>query len=964
MPRKSSLSRFRLSWVAALCIWVGLTLDLSAQPAPPIEAANEESTDEPKNPDEVHLSFEGASIDVIVKWLAEMTGKSIVKHKEVDVKLNVLSSNGIPKAEAIQLVYGALALEGFVAIENRNVIVIVPEKLASKAGTEILTASDGAPIGRQIVMQVFELRNAQAEKVKKALTALVSKEGKLEVDERANKVIIQDYGDNVRLVSELVRELDIPTQSDTITEVFPLQFMEAESVAQILSQVFGQKGAAPKNARNRKRKGKAATPATDNITILPDNTSNRVVVSAPAVKMGEIRQLIETLDARKPRDVGVRVVPLTHVNAQELVREVRRLYSRMQGKSLKERIEIAANTRSNTLIVLSSEQNYREIVSLVENLDTEDAEQRATRTFSLKHADAEDLALQLEELYDDGLPSWRRREAVKILFVPNRRRNEIIAIGSPATLDRVSEMIEILDEPVSDEDLAPRIFPIKYSDAAGIKKVLDELFIKKSNDRPWWAQSDSSDEVGRLFGKVRFATDPFSNSIIVTTNSAENFEVIERILAQLDRRSPDREETLYVQLNHAKAVTVSNNLNILFAGPGARAWSPRARRPNQPRNTNNNNNNRSPNAEGFEIDEDDTEEAFFPWLGGQGRGNNRNREGSNRSVSDLVGQVRVVPDSRTNSLLITTAPHYFPQVRSLVQRLDVATPQVLIEARILEVKADNEDRTGVRWSPNGDQVFESDDFDDSLIATGTGSYSETFLGSMMQDALRTGVVSGNLNLDVLVQFLSRTNNTRLRASPRLNVADNERAKLFVGARIPFISQTLNTVEGGQNNSFEYRDVGITLEVTPNINANGDVDLKVRVESSQIRPGETLFGGAILDTRNYRTELAVRNNQIVVLGGIIQTEESEVIRKVPLLGDIPLLGWLFKKRDKLQRDVELLVFLKTTVTRSLEDVEQMMESERRQSPRIQNWIDDLERAAREDRGELREQRRRRGPPEDR
>jgi type II secretory pathway component GspD/PulD (secretin) len=117
-------------------------------------------------------------------------------------------------------------------------------------------------------------------------------------------------------------------------------------------------------------------------------------------------------------------------------------------------------------------------------------------------------------------------------------------------------------------------------------------------------------------------------------------------------------------------------------------------------------------------------------------------------------------------------------------------------------------------------------------------------------------------------------------------------------------------------------------------------LKVRVESSQLRKGETLFGGAILDTRNYRTDLSVKGSQTLVLGGIIQREERQIERQVPILGSIPLLGWLFYKRDTVERDIELMVFLRPTVTQSPEDVEKLMQEERRKTPQIHTWEEKL------------------------
>ena len=136
---------------------------------------------------------------------------------------------------------------------------------------------------------------------------------------------------------------------------------------------------------------------------------------------------------------------------------------------------------------------------------------------------------------------------------------------------------------------------------------------------------------------------------------------------------------------------------------------------------------------------------------------------------------------------------------------------------------------------------------------------------------------------------------------------------------------------------------IILEVTPHINNSEEVALKIRVESSNIRSGENLFGGAILDTRSFKTDMVVKSGETLVLGGIIQQETNDVVRKVPLLGDIPVLGYLFKKRDKVERDVELMVFLRPVVTRSPEDVRKLIEEVESKTPRIEAWNKQLEEA---------------------
>src|SRR6185503_6271250 len=119
----------------------------------------------------------------------------------------------------------------------------------------------------------------------------------------------------------------------------------------------------------------------------------------------------------------------------------------------------------------------------------------------------------------------------------------------------------------------------------------------------------------------------------------------------------------------------------------------------------------------------------------------------------------------------------------------------------------------------------------------------------------------------------------------------------------FIDRSLTTDVGGLNRSFSYKDVGVILEVTPHINNAGDVALRIRAESSPIVPGQEVFGGLVLDTRNFRSEITAKNGETLVLGGIIQKQISDTLRKTPILGSIPGLGWAFKKKDKTTHEVE-------------------------------------------------------------
>ncbi|HTI68935.1 MAG TPA: secretin N-terminal domain-containing protein [Candidatus Limnocylindria bacterium] len=847
--------------------------------ATPGEPAKPETkpVDEP-----IQISFQGANIDMIVQWLAEKTGKSVIKHPQAQCQLNIVSSKKLSLREAIALIYRALSLEGFSAIESATSILIVPEGKEPKMSPEFIDASrTDIPVGRQKLMKIFQLQFSQANDIKEKIKGVLTDKSAIDINERANQIIITDYNDNIALVGDIIKALD-----------------------------------------------------TD-----------------------------------RPGDVSVRVLALKNVSASDLVKEIAPLYQKTAGKSGADIVEVSANDRSNSLIILSSESSFRAIERMVKALDTEDAQEKVMQTFLLHNADAEDVAKQLKDLMADSDSTSRYRyyyfdsgptkPAKKSKVVADRRRNTVVVQAAPSEMLGIGKMIAALDEPAEGGALAPKIYPLKYVSALDMEDVLNELFLKKTQQRPYYYFYDDYQDtstpdrdVGRLYGKIRITSEPYQNALIITANSKESLAAVEEVLNKLDAPSQAGESTFRVSLKFAKAPVVANSLNILFAKGG----SPPLRPVNQPQPQNNNqqNNNfqnqNSAPQNSFELDQESKEDGYFPWLGGQ-PDNPRNSDGKNtaRQVSDLVGRVRVVSDQRSNSLLVSANMHSFAQVMKLIDELDAPTAQVLIEARIVEVSSNFMDRLGVRWSPDGSKTFTDADRDGGFLVHAGGQYTKGFggktevnspannsaIGSALT-SLRSGVLDNTVSMDFLIQFLRQNVGATVLAEPQINVEDNEIGKLFVGSQVPFIDKSQSTDVGSLNQSFSYKNVGIILEVSPHINKSGDVSLRIRAESSTIEPGQQLFGGAIVDTRNFKTDVTAHDGETLVLGGIIQKQISDNTRKVPILGSIPGLGWAFKKKDKSIQEVELLVFLRPRVVRTVEEARNLAEGIEQSAPLIRKW----------------------------
>ncbi len=858
-------------------------------PSEPLNATNSSGTNAG---DGIQLSFQGASVDMVAQWLSQTTGKTVIKHPQVNCQVTIMSVKKVPVRQAINMIYRALAMQGCSAVELADSILLVPQGQEPKMSPEVVTGSmTNLPAGRQLLVKVFALKHIQAADAKERIQTALSDKASVDVDELANEIIVTDYNDNLRVVSDL----------------------------------------------------------------------------------------IDALDSDHAEDVAVRIIPLKHIAADELAKEMSPIYDKMGNKAgNKSTVDVAADDRSNSLIILSSLADFGAIEKLVASLDTEDAQEETTRTFVLQNADAQDVAKQLQDLANTQNSSGSRytyyfspqpeSNGKKMSVVADRRRNAVIVQAPPAQMDSLENMIKELDAPVSDDSLAPEIIPLKYVSATDIEDVLNELFLKKTQQRNYWDffddNSDNSTEdhdVGRLYGKVRITSEPYSNAIIITSNSKENLAVIENVLRQLDQPSQAGESTLRIGLKYAKADTVANRLNILFAKNGSPALSPTAQQ-----NQNNPQQSQQPQQQqqqtgsgtddtSFNLTQETKEDVYYPWIGGQpDPASSSSSKSSTMSVSDLVGRVRCVSDQRGNALLISANVHYFPQILQLIQDVDAPSDKVTIEARIVQVSSDYLDKLGVRWSPDGSTVFSPADYDDSLLASASGSYQKGFggnttvntpannsAGSIIQTlaSLRSGMVSSTLNIDYLVQFLREKTDATVLGEPSITIDDNQMGKLFVGQEVPVPGNTQVSSVGSQNTSITYKDVGVTLEVTPHINSEGDVQLNIHAESSTVDSGGTVLGGDVFDTDNFRTEATAKTDQTLLLGGIIQKQYSNVVRKFPVLGDIPGLGWAFKKKDKNMQEVELMVFLRPVVIHTAKDARELEQEFREKTPLLQKWQED-------------------------
>jgi general secretion pathway protein D len=287
--------------------------------------------------------------------------------------------------------------------------------------------------------------------------------------------------------------------------------------------------------------------------------------------------------------------------------------------------------------------------------------------------------------------------------------------------------------------------------------------------------------------------------------------------------------------------------------------------------------------------------------------------------------IDIQADEATNSLVITASPEAIRSLRSVIAQLDVRRAQVLVEAAIAEISSENTAELGVQWIADGSEGNYLVGITNFTLGTSLAGVAEALVNTD-SEVPSAGSVPSGLNLGVgdlrgstrfaaLVSALAADSDNNVLSTPTLVTLDNEEAEIVVGENRPFLTGSFTTTADGANNPFqtiERQDVALTLQIKPQINEGNAVQLEIVQEIQNVL--ENTPQGPVTSKRNIKTNVLVEDGQILVLGGLIDDQLNESIQKVPGLGDIPILGNLFRYRNTTKRKQNLMIFLHPVILR--------------------------------------------------
>jgi len=526
-------------------------------------------------------------------------------------------------------------------------------------------------------------------------------------------------------------------------------------------------------------------------------------------------------------------------------------------------------------------------------------DQIATQVYRLQHESAANLTAVLRPLISPNN---------SIMADPGN--NSLVITDYADNLRRLSKIIAALDAPATG-DLD--VVPIRNGIASDVATLVTRLMEPA-------AGGDS--------GRVTVLADARTNSVVVRAPSAARANMAKSLISKLDQPTSELGNIHVVYLKNADASKVAQTLRAVV----------------------------SQDASAVAVQQQGTAGGSIQ-SGTGGTGTGTGGLGSNQQQSSIgaggtggtfaqqsqataggagggQGSGFIQADASTNSLIITAPDAVYRNLRSVIDMLDVRRAQVYIEALVVEVNAAKVSSFGVQWvglSGNdassyrvgGLQSFNANGSGNIVNLIAAAQDTSTLSASTVPNGFSIGLfrqINGALGLGAVANALETDGDTNILSTPNMITLDNELATIKVGQNIPILTGSFTTTSSGSSNPFQTidrKDIGLLLKVRPQISEGGTIKLSIYHENSGIDNSVSSTSGIVTTVRAIESNIIADDGQIVVLGGLISDDESHNEEKVRGLGDIPVIGNLFKYRSRNRTKRNLMVFLRPVVVRSKE-----------------------------------------------
>jgi len=730
-----------------------------------------------------------------------------------------------------------------------------------------------------------------------------------------------------------------------------LENIDGQALAELLTTVYDQLNEA--RGQTQQQQGQLAVFAV--------GRPNAVLIMAPTQDLQNILKLVDELDKPVPPQTSFAVFRIKYGIASLIEQKLEDFYSRQGGTGggantttdrpgLSTRIKMVTDARTNSLIVLAQPNDLKEVEQVIAELDShESGAVNMVEVFELRHAVAEELATTistivqsvlnpptlgqgqitqaflgvgggtgtqelrevrsavLEYLVSDGEQMRKVRSGIlaDIRITGDARSNTIVVTAPAESMELMAAIIRRLDKPASSVATIKH-FTLKNADATSTADLLNELFGDQTTAQgsQVGVQLAGAENASSVI-PLRFSTDVRTNSI-VAVGTAEALEVVEALIFRLDDSDIRQRQTTIIRMKNAPAADIATAVTNFLQQQSDLLQS-----------------------------EQDLISAF----------------------EFVDQQVIIQAEEYTNSLLISATPRYFEQIREMVLKLDAELPQVVIQTMIVEVVLEDDDQFGVELGIQDSILFGRGDlsgvasnavgaastlvpgFDfnsnglpnamDVSRNTVAGQALSTFgVGRTSEDLGFGGLVlsAGSDSVSVLLRALAANRHMEILSRPQIRTLDNRPAVIRMVREQQVIDGFNTNNNGALNPLLADKEAGITLSVTPTISPDGNILISLTAEKSQFIPGagaallfddagNVVSRGIARDLTQAETTVVVADEQTIVLGGLITKSDDTITRKVPWLGDLPLVGQAFRFDSHSHRRTELLIFMTPRIIKS-------------------------------------------------
>ncbi|MGL4595703.1 MAG: secretin N-terminal domain-containing protein [Thermoguttaceae bacterium] len=751
-------------------------------------------------------------------------------------------------------------------------------------------------------------------------------------------LVIDATGAEVARFTDMIRQIEeLSKNAEPKIEVAFLKHVNCVSLNWVLMQVYID--------LFRTKQG--------TVRVIPLINPNAMLLVGWGHALDAMKDLIETLD--KPVAVSnslLKVIRLKYASAQYVLTVLRGTFPipPMQNSGFAPRIQMFADSRTNSLVIQAGPNDLQEIERLVSEIDvSETGPKLQVRTFKLKHTLVDDLAQVLTNAIQPGTAGTADRKLPELFVISEDghrminsgimsdvsiskdvRNNTVIITAPERCMPLIEELILMIDSPAATAEI--KVFQILYGDANSLIKTLQSL-IPSQIDGQVGPQLPGAKDDDTLV-PIRFAVDTRTNSILAA-GTPNDLKIVEALLYSIDREDQQaRKQTVY-QLKSMKAGDVALAINDYI----------RSKR----------------------LIQQDAPGVVSPY-------------------QQIESEVIVIPEAVSNTLIVSATPRYHEEIMKLIQDIDRLPPQVVIQVLIGEVALSNTDEFGAEFGIQDSLLFNRSTFNN--ITTGTRKITKTengvttvieepvitngnavpgwlfnenpsnslnngyntnsantvgTVGSQILTNFATGrvgaesgfgglVFSANSDaVSIMLRALQETSRLEILSRPVITAMNNQQAFIHVGQLVPrFKGTTTNNFSRDANVVDE--KVGLLLMVTPSISPEGNVVMLVAAEKSKLGSNVDGVVVGISEGKEIRspkidkiftvTTISAADNETVVLGGLISKENHEIKRKVPLLGDIPLLGKLFRYEYTKSRRSELIIILTPRIVRDQSDMDEI------------------------------------------